>query len=133
MLPRLVRLNLTLPSPVENPFHVGGIQTLGADVENEADVASILGVIFMSTMFLGVILFQNAIPVGEAERIVFYREQVRHASDDTYTATRHPRMAGVLRDVARTSRGGSEISTTRTHCATARCPLPLLLAASFFP
>lgn len=47
-----------------------------ADIETEADVASRLGVIFMSTMFVGVICLQTAIPAGVKERIVFYREQV---------------------------------------------------------
>ncbi|CAN0455832.1 unnamed protein product, partial [Scytosiphon promiscuus] len=46
-------------------------------METEADVASRLGVIFMSTMFVGVICLQTAIPAGAEERIVFYREQVR--------------------------------------------------------
>lgn len=45
------------------------------EVEDEADVASILGVIFMSTMFVGIICFQTVIPAGSKERIVFYREQ----------------------------------------------------------
>lgn len=47
------------------------------DIETEADVASRMGVIFMSSMFVGVICFQNAIPPGAKERIVFYREQVK--------------------------------------------------------
>lgn len=38
-------------------------------------MASILGVIYMSTMFIGVICFQTVIPAGAKERIVFYREQ----------------------------------------------------------
>lgn len=45
------------------------------ETETEADVASRLGVIFMSTMFIGVICFQTVIPSGYKERIVFYREQ----------------------------------------------------------
>lgn len=48
----------------------------GLDIETEADVASRLGVIYMSTMFVGVICLQTAIPAGVKERIVFYREQV---------------------------------------------------------
>ncbi|CAM9235024.1 unnamed protein product, partial [Hapterophycus canaliculatus] len=48
---------------------------LRPDMETEADVASRLGVIYMSTMFLGVICLQTAIPAGAKERIVFYREQ----------------------------------------------------------
>lgn len=47
------------------------------DMETEADVASRLGVIYMATLFVGVIVFQSAIPPGGKERIVFYREQVR--------------------------------------------------------
>lgn len=47
-----------------------------ADIEEEADVASRLGVMYMSTMFVGVICLQTAIPAGVKERIVFYREQV---------------------------------------------------------
>ncbi|CAN0579993.1 unnamed protein product, partial [Laminaria digitata] len=45
------------------------------DIETEADVASRLGVIYMSTMFVGVICMQTVIPSGAKERIVFYREQ----------------------------------------------------------
>ncbi|CAM9674100.1 unnamed protein product, partial [Scytosiphon promiscuus] len=48
---------------------------IDSDIESEADVASRLGVIFMSTMFVGVICLQTAIPAGAEERIVFYREQ----------------------------------------------------------
>eukprot|EP00752_Nemacystus_decipiens_P004290 g3919.t1 len=48
---------------------------IDADIETEADVASRLGVIYMSTMFVGVICLQTAIPAGFKERIVFYREQ----------------------------------------------------------
>lgn len=50
---------------------------MGTDIETEADVASRLGVMYMSTMFVGVICLQTAIPAGVQERIVFYREQVR--------------------------------------------------------
>lgn len=46
------------------------------DFETEADVASRLGVIYMSTVFVGVICLQTSIPAGYKERIVFYREQV---------------------------------------------------------
>lgn len=48
-------------------------------MKTEADVASRLGVIYMSTMFVGVICFQTTIPAGSKERIVFYREQVTRA------------------------------------------------------
>eukprot|EP00903_Cladosiphon_okamuranus_P018818 g17309.t1 len=48
---------------------------IDADIETEADVASRLGVMYMSTMFVGVICLQTAIPAGVKERIVFYREQ----------------------------------------------------------
>ncbi|CAM9737972.1 unnamed protein product [Ascophyllum nodosum] len=54
---------------------VFGSSFIDQEVEDEADVASILGVIFMSTMFVGIICFQTAIPAGSKERIVFYREQ----------------------------------------------------------
>ena len=47
-----------------------------ADIETEADVASRLGVMYMSTMFVGVISLNTAIPTGMQERVVFYREQV---------------------------------------------------------
>ena len=46
-----------------------------ADIETEAGVASRLGVIYMSTMFVGVICLQTVVPSGAKERIVFYREQ----------------------------------------------------------
>ncbi|CAM9128278.1 unnamed protein product [Scytosiphon promiscuus] len=52
-----------------------GSSFIDADIESEADVASRLGVIYMSTMFIGVICMQTAIPAGAKERIVFYREQ----------------------------------------------------------
>ncbi|CAM9823444.1 unnamed protein product, partial [Hapterophycus canaliculatus] len=48
---------------------------IDAEVKTEADVASRLGVIYMATMFVGVICLQTAIPAGAEERIVFYREQ----------------------------------------------------------
>ncbi|CAM9569491.1 unnamed protein product, partial [Laminaria digitata] len=54
------------------------------DIETEADVASRLGVIYMSTMFIGVICMQTAIPSGAKERIVFYREQA--SPRNTYCA-----------------------------------------------
>lgn len=40
-------------------------------------MASLLGVVYMSTMFIGVVCFQTVIPAGSKERIVFYREQAR--------------------------------------------------------
>ncbi|CAM9975163.1 unnamed protein product [Scytosiphon promiscuus] len=52
-----------------------GSSLIDADFETEADVTSRLGVIFMSTFFVGVICLQTAIPAGASERIVFYREQ----------------------------------------------------------
>lgn len=58
------------------------------EVEDEADVASILGVIFMSTMFVGVICFQTVIPAGSKERIVFYREQASCTHTHPYTRAR---------------------------------------------
>lgn len=55
-------------------------------MEVEADVASRLGVIYMATLFVGVIVFQSAIPPGGKERIVFYREQVRKTTDPVTAA-----------------------------------------------
>ncbi|CAB1108061.1 ABC [Ectocarpus sp. CCAP 1310/34] len=52
-----------------------GSSFIDADIETESDLASRLAVIFMSTMFVGVICLQTAIPAGAKERIVFYREQ----------------------------------------------------------
>eukprot|EP00904_Undaria_pinnatifida_P014208 jgi/Undpi1/9918/HiC_scaffold_28.g12372.m1 len=52
-----------------------GSSFIDADTETEADVASRLGVIYMSTMFIGSICMQTVIPSGAKERIVFYREQ----------------------------------------------------------
>ncbi|CAM9523327.1 unnamed protein product, partial [Hapterophycus canaliculatus] len=45
------------------------------DLKTEADVVSRLGVIYMSTFFVGAICLQNVIPAVAEERIVFYREQ----------------------------------------------------------
>ncbi|CAM9793211.1 unnamed protein product [Hapterophycus canaliculatus] len=52
-----------------------GSSFIDAEIETEADIVSRLGVIFMSTFFVGVICLQTVIPAGAEERIVFYREQ----------------------------------------------------------
>ncbi|CAN0064093.1 unnamed protein product, partial [Ectocarpus sp. 13 AM-2016] len=48
-----------------------GSSFIDSDFETEADVASRLGVIYMSTMFLGVICLETAMPAAVKERIVF--------------------------------------------------------------
>lgn len=44
-------------------------------VQNQSDIASVMGGVFVSLMFPGIVSFILVIPVQEAERAVYYREK----------------------------------------------------------
>jgi len=47
----------------------------GGEIESVQDVQSFVGVVFLSSVFLGVIAINTTIPVIESERTAFYRER----------------------------------------------------------